>query len=219
MKKKSLILAMGAMCSVFGSTAAFGQSVENIVGMSISCTTDKVFTWWDDGSVTIGTSSDLTKYQPLLPKTSYSLPPGMTTSDIVGIGITKYDQVIAWYRDGTVSKGTSTDLDSRESRYGYSLPPDYTPNMIIGIDVACSNDHVYVWYNNSAASSGTSDNLDYYESPYPYSLPVYRGPGQVVDMGIARNDRVYAWYRDYTVSAGTSSDLDRYLLPYWYDIE
>lgn len=81
---------------------------------------------------------------------------------------------------------------------------------IVGMSIACSNDHVYTWYSDRTVSVGTSENLAAYQPPHPYSLPFGKTPDDIVEIGIAGNDHVYTWYRDSTVSSGTSTDLDKY---------
>jgi hypothetical protein len=71
----------------------------------------RVYAWFDDITVSIGTSSDLDKYQP---PDFYSLPIGKIAASIVEIDIAKSnDDVYAWYTDGTASAGSSKHLDSR----------------------------------------------------------------------------------------------------------
>jgi len=138
--------------------------------------------------------------------------------NIVGIGIAgSNDHVYVWYGDGTVSSGTSSDLDRYRKRYGYSLPPGKKPHNIVGIGIAGSNDYVYAWYDDGTVSYGTSSDLDRYGKRYRYYLPSGKTPYDIVGMGIAgSNDHVYVWFNDGTVSSGTSSDLDRYRKLYRY---
>lgn len=97
---------------------------------------------------------------------------------------------------GVVSSGTSWDLDQYRALYRYSLPPGKTPNDIVGMGIAGSNDHVYVWYRDGTVSSGSSRALAQYRKPYRYSLPPGKTPSHIVGIGIAgSNDRVYVWYR------------------------
>ena len=81
---------------------------------------------------------------------------------------------------------------------------------IVGMSIACSDDHVYTWYSDRNVSVGTSENLSQYEAPHPYSLPFGKTPDDIIEVGIAGNDHVYVWYRDSTVSSGTSTELDKY---------
>ncbi len=89
---------------------------------------------------------------------------------------------------------------------------------IVGISIACSNDHVYAWFADRRVTSGTSSNLGSYQPPHAYSLPAGKTPADVIGVGIAGNDHVYAWYRDGTASSGTSTDLGHYRAPYHYSL-
>jgi len=123
-----------------------------------------------------------------------------------------YPQVII---RSLVSSGSPDDLDRHRKPYQYSLPLGQTPNDIVGMGIAGSNDHVYVWFRDGTVSSGSSDELDKHRKPYRYSLPPGRTPCDIVGMGIAgSNDHVYVWFRDGTVSSGSSDNLDRYRKPY-----
>lgn len=214
-----LVIGLVTLAVLLPATAAYGQTPEQIVGMSIACSNDRVYTWFENGNVSIGTSARLVAHQPYEQNFKYALPPGKTPLDIVGIGIAGNDHVYAWYRDGTASSGTSRDLDRYRAPYRYSLAPGKTPADVVGIDIACSNDHVYVWYKDGTASSGTSGDLDKYRAPYSFSLAPGKSPTDVVGIGIAGNDHVYAWYRDRTVSSGTSSDFDQYRPSYSYSLQ
>lgn len=215
-KSDLIVGVVVALASLFLAAPVRGQTPADIVGMSIACSNDKVYVWYANGTVTIGTSSNLGAHQSYLPPHPYNLPAGKTPGDIIGIGIAGNDHVYVWYKDGTASSGTSTDLDRYRVPYRYSLAPGKSPADVVGIDIACSNDHVYVWYRDGRASSGTSSDLDEYRSLYSYSLAPGKTPDSVVGIGIAGNDHVYAWYRDKRVSSGTSSDLDEYRPLYSY---
>jgi hypothetical protein len=167
--------------------------------------------------VSSGTSWNLAAYRKPY---EYSLPPGKTSLDIVGMGIAgSNDHVYAWYKDGTVSSGTSSNLVAYSKPYKYSLPPGKNPSDIVGMGIAGSNDHIYVWYKDGTVSSGTSSNLVAYRKPYKYFLPPGKTTSDIVGMGIAgSNDHVYVWYKDGTASSGTSSNLVAYSKPYKYSL-
>ena len=94
--------------------------------------------------VSSGTSSNLDQYRALY---DYSLPPGKSPADIVGMGIAgSNDHVYVWFDDGTVSSGTSSNLDQYRALYGYSLPPGKSTCDIAGMGIAGSNDRVYAWF-------------------------------------------------------------------------
>lgn len=202
---------------LFLPIVVLSQNPERIVGIGIACSNDRVYVWYEDGTLSVGTSANLGAYQPYLPgHTTYTLPPGKTPLDIVGISIASDDHVYAWYRDGTASSGTSSDLDKYRLPYSYSLAPGKSPGDVAGIGIACSNDHVYAWYKDGTVSSGKSSDLDQYRTPYTYTLPPGKGAAHLVGIDIAGNDHVYAWYLDRTASSGTSANLIEYDAPYTY---
>lgn len=95
-----------------------------------------------------------------------------------------------------VSSGTSNNLDAYRRLYSYSLPQGKSPNDIVGIGIAGSNDYVYVWFNDGTVSSGTSDNLGRYKNLYRYNLPYGKSPNDIAGIGIAgSNDHVYVWFK------------------------
>lgn len=138
--------------------------------------------------------------------------------DVTEMGIASNDRIYTWYKNGTVSIGTSWDLDNYWEPYNYSLPPGKKAEDIVGMGIAKSNDHIYIWYKDGTVTSGASYDLDRYKPPYTYSLPSGKTPDDIVGMGIASNDHIYVWYKDGTVSSGTSADLDAYYAPYNYSL-
>src|SRR6185503_5867514 len=100
---RTLLKGAAVVLCAWQWTAAIGQAPEQIVAMSIACSNDHVYTWYDDGNVTIGNSETLDAYRPYEPPHRYSLPEGKTRADIVGMGIAGNDHVYTWYVDGTVS--------------------------------------------------------------------------------------------------------------------
>jgi len=81
------------------------------------------------------------------------------------------DHVYAWYTDGTVSAGTSTNLEEYRAPYPYTAAAGKTLDDIVDLGIACSNDYVSAWYVDETVSIGTSWDLDERQEPYPYSLP------------------------------------------------
>lgn len=191
------------------ASAVYGQT--KIVGIGIACSNDHVFTWYSDKTVSVGTSENLSFYEPPHP---FTMPFGKTPDDIVEIGIAGNDRVYTWYKDSTVSVGTSTDLDKYQPRHPFIPPKTQRVATIVGIDIACSNDHVYAWYQDGSVSSGTSDNLGEYYERHRFTAP--NSPFNVVGIGIAGNDHVYAWYSNLEASSGTSEDFRRHRSPYRY---
>lgn len=210
---RRLVICFLAMLSflTLASDPAFGQRF--IKGISIACSNDHVYTWYSDRTVSVGTSENLSAYQPPHP---YSLPFGKTPEDIVEIGIARNDYVYTWYRDLTVSVGTSTDLDKYQPRHPYRVTrTNSSPDGIVGIDIACSNDHVYAWFRTGLVISGTSEYLDKYHDAVLFSTGSLTA-SSITGIGIARNDHVYAWFFDRRVSSGTSTNLQKYRSRYEY---
>jgi hypothetical protein len=142
------------------------------------------------------------------------------TKGAVGMGIAgSDDHVFAWYADGTVSSGSSWDLDQYRAPYAYALPPGKTPADIVGMGITGSDDRIFAWYGDGTVSSGSSGDLDQYRAPYAYVLPPGKTPADIVGMGIAgSDDHVFVWYRDGTVSSGSSSKLAQHRAPYAYTL-
>jgi len=144
---------------------------------------------------------------------------------IVALAISPRDRVFAWYTNGTVSSGTSRDLDARTAPRPYSLPPGMKPVDIRAIAIA-KDSRVYVWYDDGTRSVGTSTDLDRHvpkgtckddDRSGCVALPGGKDILHVVGIGIAKsNDHVYVWYDDGAVSSGTSMDFDRYFGPRSY---
>lgn len=153
------------------------------------------YTWHADGTVRSVSHEDLSWASRPDHHRRYSLPPGKQPADIIDIGIASDNVVYVWYRDGTVSKGTTTDLGAY-GNYPFTLPLNKTPADIVGMEIAESNDWVYAWYRQGTVSTGSSSDLDLYRPPQAFKLPPGRTPEQVIGMGIDPLDRVYAWYQE-----------------------
>ncbi len=181
----------------YGTAAPPGLSICDAVGIGIAGSDDHVYVWYRDGTISSGSTRHLGQYRPPQP---FSLPPGRWPSDIVAIAITGAservrDRVYAWYRDGTMSAGTSRDLAADIPPRPYTLAPGKDPLSVVGIAIAKSNDRVFAWYDDGTVSSGTSQDLDAYTPAQPYAAAAGFAPRDIVDIDIAANgDRVYSWY-------------------------
>ncbi|MEQ1505138.1 MAG: M12 family metallopeptidase [Myxococcota bacterium] len=176
----------------------------DVVDMSISPSGD-VYTWWTDGTVTMGTSDDLE-----LTKSRYAfVVPDHTVSEIVGIAIAKgTGDVYAFYDDGTRSIGTTADLGSVSGPVPYTLPPTIaSASQIVAVDHA-PNGRTYAWYDNNKVSSGTSTDLDAFSAPTTFSVASGRTRPQVLGIAISAAGDTYAWYTRGDVSAGSTTDFD-----------
>lgn len=125
---------------------------------------------------------------------------------------------------GTATGLSWGDVLSLMELYGYSpaLISDtqaYTPQDIVGMGIAGSNDFVYAWHDDGYVSYGTSIDHDDRQTRQTYTLAPGKTPSNVVAMAIAKSDDTcYAWYTNGTVSYGTSRDLDAYHAPYSYTL-
>lgn len=214
---------------LYGSGGVFGNKYESdqtvgvkrfspILAMAIA-PDDKIYTWYTNGKVSVGSSNDLDRYQEPLP---FKLPAGRKLTDIRAVGITgSNSNVYAWYNDGGLSIGGSRDLGFRGTpKDKVKFPPGKSMLNVVGIAIAKSNDHVYVWYDDGTLSSGTSRDFTHYFTGRPYS--VAHGSGQthynIRDIGIASNDHIYVWFSNGKASSGTSGNLAQYIQPYGYSL-
>ena len=219
---------------VYGATGAFTGKFTSQVRQHIArfypiqamaiASDDKVYTWYVNGTRSVGTSADLDKHQAPQP---FSMPPGKKVSDIIEIAISNNDRVHVWYNDRTRSVGTSLDLDKHvavESGVTLARNADNTEKsifQIVGIAIAKSNNHVYAWYDDGTYSSGDPLDFQTHFSGRTYSVNGSRH--SIRAMGIAANDRVYTWSFAYATrlssgkaQSGTSSNLRAYRAPYTY---
>ena len=222
----------GLLGNTYDADIAEGASTQSpVVEVDIS-STDKTYTWYQNGTVSVGASNNLGQYEAPKP---FLAPATWLPIDIAGIAIAKNDTVYTWVQDarkdssGTpnvlVYKGSATDLDSVTNPLNLStfsgskvsLPAGYSALNIVGIAISKSNDHVYTWFNDGTVSEGISTDLDFY-SKGTVSFTTANQTGGLVrnirGLGIASNDRVYAWFGNNTASSGWSRDLDAYLKPY-----
>jgi CubicO group peptidase (beta-lactamase class C family) len=95
-----------------------GKSMLNVVGIAIAKSNNHVYVWYDDGTMSSGTSLDFTRYISPRP---YSL--SASRYGIRGMGIAANDHVYTWHKNGKAQSGTSQDLDRYIQPYDYSLPP------------------------------------------------------------------------------------------------
>lgn len=179
------------------------------------------------GMWTVGHSRNLDAYE-VLGSGAYSVKTDRYSSDeVVGMGISKSGRVYVWWKTPTgrqlVTAGNPSGLDDTIRSREYVLPASKTPDDIVGMGIAGTNDRVYTWYSNGTRSVGSSTNLARYADPdqdpegCTYTVPgTDRGPANIVAMGISPTDRVYAWYDDGTRSAGSSRNLGSRVSPASY---
>jgi hypothetical protein len=186
---------------------------KSIVGIGIAKSNDRVYTWFNDGTVTQGDSGNLQKYGMRRAR-SYQVPGG-SPLDIVAMSIAGNDHVYTWYTDGTRSVGTSTNLGAYQGRQSVNLHGK-SMSDVVGIGIAGSNDHVYIWYNDQTRSVGTSQDFQAYQTPQHYDLfndPLKPGialtPLDIVEIDITKTDLVHTWFRNGIHATGSSIQLGK----------
>lgn len=84
-----------------------GKTPANIVGISISKQDGRCYAWYNDGTYSVGNSTDLGYYSA---SQTYTLPAGKSYSDIRAVGIAETsDWRYFWYKDNTVSVGSNSN--------------------------------------------------------------------------------------------------------------
>ena len=140
---------------------------------------------------------------------------------ILGMAISPDDKIYTWYANGTVSVGSSNDLDRDEKPQKFKLPSGRLLTDIRAMGITGSNSLVYTWYNDGRLSIGSSRDLalHQYDPEKTVKLPAGKSMLNVVGIDIAKsNDHVYIWYDDGTMSSGTSLDFTYYFTGKAYSV-
>lgn len=133
---------------------------------------------------------------------------------IVGIVIDRTtSQSIAYYDNGTFSKGNSSSLGAYASPAPYSIGQGYEPKDIAAMAMDLDGKIVTWFYDGRVFRSNSSGTVlavnnmgEDYEAPHPLK--------RIVGIDIASNGNVYAWYEHGQLSIGTRTDLgsvDKYI--------
>ena len=96
-----------------------GKTMEHVVGIDISKSDDHVYVWYEDGTVSSGTTTDFDYYFKPKP-VEYEIASGATAYNVRGIGIASNDHVYAWFGYGKASSGTTTKLYQYQHLYEYT---------------------------------------------------------------------------------------------------
>lgn len=99
-----------------------GKRIQHVVGMAIHKSNNRIYTWYEDGTISIGDTSDLDRHSAPAAFT-WGHGSGGTSYNIRGIGISKSNRVYTWFSNRTYSGGTSTDLDFFRAPAPYSYAP------------------------------------------------------------------------------------------------
>lgn len=104
------------------TTLPAGKRMQHVVGMAIHKTNNRVYTWYEDGTLSIGNTKNLSAHSA--PKIyTWGHGSGGTSYNIRGMGISKSNRVYTWFSNVTYSGGTSTDLDYFRSPSPYTMAP------------------------------------------------------------------------------------------------
>ncbi|MCC2669530.1 MAG: hypothetical protein K0Q72_2001, partial [Armatimonadetes bacterium] len=104
-----------------------GKTMGEIVGIDISKSDDHVYVWYDDATVSSGTSKDFDYYHA--PKAvDYEYGSGCTAYNVRGMGIASNNHVYAWFGYGKASSGTTTRLYQYLHHYDYKVPAVPVPD-------------------------------------------------------------------------------------------
>lgn len=186
-----------------------------VVGTIIVQGSDRTYTYYDDmQTYSIGRTHDLDYFDEGLP---YDLPPDQSVRDIRGMAAAPNGDVYTWYSDGSLSRGTYSNLNfywqdyvdaSKKDVAGVDYPPGQRADFLVGMGFAKSSGKAYAWFEDGTRAYGTP--MDLNEDVGTYTTPNDEDTYDIRSMAIASNDRVYAFYGDNKVSSGTSLQLDAY---------
>ncbi|WP_437592048.1 M12 family metallopeptidase [Sorangium sp. So ce1000] len=194
-----------------------GRSNNEIVGIANfrAPALDVVLTYFADGLMFAGSSTDLDQGGFSVP---YSLPPGYSPVDIVGMSMaTSLSHIYTWYSDGKYSIGTLYDLDSVQGPTSYTVAPGENILRIRGIGFADTSDpddrEVLVWYSDGKVSIGSPSDFGAISGTTQFFLPSGVSASNVVEMDTDTNNIVHLWYSDGTLYSGT------FIYPYAFGTE
>lgn len=131
---------------------------KKIIGIAIAGFNDRVYYWYDDGTVSAGTSTNPTRYR------NYYASNLRKTLIGVAIAMGQNGHVYYWYSDGTVSSGTTGNPTKYRNYYASNLD-----KSLIGVGIA-ADDHTYYWYRDGTVSAGTTNNPTRYRNYYQSNL-------------------------------------------------
>jgi CubicO group peptidase (beta-lactamase class C family) len=216
----------GVLGDTYGSYQRMAiRRFQPILALAIS-PQDHVHAFYDNGTFSVGTSTDLTARAEPEP---FETAPGKRVADLHAVGIDGAGRVHAWYKDGSMSIGTARDLAAiRGTEVDGEVPKVRFPvgrdgdrrsmHDVVGIDFAKSDDDIYVLYDDGTRSSGTPMDFTANFVNRRYASPVLLGQPsryQIRGVGISARDRVYAWTSSKAFS-GTSGNLTAHHEPYDY---
>jgi len=158
-----------------------------------------------------GTLADNWNTTTVLSSGEYTLAPGRSPSDIIGLDLLPLSgTAVAWYANLGGAEGTVAQID--QFPFTFQLPTGKTWAQLVGIAYA-SNGIVYSWYSDGTVAQGTYQDLDSIQVN-TYTLPPGKTAQDIEGIAVASHGDNHVWvrYRDGSVSEGYSRDLDYYQL-------
>lgn len=180
---------------------------------------DKVYTWYENGTVSVGTSDDLDAH---LPPRSFRGPEGKRPRDLRAVAIAPDSKVYAYWMDGTLSIGASRNLAAHREDIKVTFPTGLDGDQksihdVLDITISKSDSRTYAFYDDGTVSAGISHSLGKHFRYQHYAIPGgaetrYRIRG----LGMSRDGSVYAWASTGKAFAGHRRDLGARRAPYDY---
>jgi len=131
-----------------------GKSMLNVVGIGIAKSNDHVYIWYDDGTLSSGTSRDFTAYfvnRPYEPARNWGW-----RYNTRALAIASDDKTYAWYSDGKASSGNSGDLDAYRTIYDYQSATPPRRNRFKNITLQHLFDHKSGFYGGGDVGGATA---------------------------------------------------------------
>lgn len=147
-----------------------GKAMSHVVGIGIAKSNDHVYVWYEDSTVSSGTTKDFGAY---LDPTPFSPGAGKKAYEIRDLEIASNNHVYAWFADGEASSGTSRKLDQYIAPYKYTWParpaaPAWQ-SFYENITIQHVLDHK-AGFTNSADAEGAMKMFDTDEAHLTYEL-------------------------------------------------
>ena len=98
-----------------------GQTLTAMVGLAVANSSGLVYSWYEDGTRSVGDFSDLASVEE---NVDYTVTSGHTPWDIRSMAIAGDDRVYAFYGGDGVTSGTSTNLDRHRPLYSTTVPAE-----------------------------------------------------------------------------------------------
>jgi len=173
-----------------------------VVGIGIDKQNNRVNVWYENGFRTTGSTTDLDlfsqfpdpRHADVMPTLGYSVASGKQRRDIVGMIMAANGRVYTFYRDGTRSIGTPSDLDRWGAPQTYSVASGKSIDDIVAMAYRTNGGGVMTFYRDGTVSEGTSRDLDSYGAPTPFNTNTNRGADEIMGADTRSDGRVVTFF-------------------------